>query len=64
MGGSSSYVTLYSYKPALYLGVAGLYHLRLKRLGATWFFIHAGVLVLINQYDMNMGAQNTNARKW
>lgn len=56
MGGSSSYVTMYSYKPALYLGIAGLYHMKLRRLGATWFFIHAGVLVLINQYDMNKGA--------
>lgn len=55
---------MYSYKPAVYLVLALLYHMKTKRLGATWLFIHAGTVMLINQYDTNAGAKRVSPEKW
>lgn len=64
LGSNNSYVSIYSYRPALYAAVATLYHLKVKKVGLIWIFMHAGALLAINQYDMNVGARDTFQAKW
>lgn len=64
MPDSMSSVKIYSYKPALYLGLAALAHLRAKKLGAAWVIVHGSVFMLINQWDMNQGMRKLSQEKW
>jgi len=62
--GMNSFITIYSYKPAAYLTLATLYHINTKKLGLIWLFIHAGAVVMINQYDLNAGYKKVFPEKW
>lgn len=61
---SISFMKIYSYKPALYLGLALFAHLRTKKFGAAWMIVHGSVFMMINQWDMNQGMRKINQEKW
>lgn len=64
MPDSVSFIKIYSYKPAMYLGLATLAHLRAKKFGAAWLLVHGSALMLINQWDMNQGMRKLSQEKW
>lgn len=56
--------TIYTYKPALYLGAATLFHLSTKRPSLGVVFIHFCAILFINQYDLNQGMKEVYPQKW
>lgn len=64
IGSSSSFIKIYSYKPAIYLVLAAYMHMKRKSFGAIWLLVHGSAIALINQWDINQGVKKLNVDKW